>query len=185
MSDTGSALLDEILAERDRIRKALYAPRRMISPRKDKFQIFTRVEPSLEKRKAEALKLRGTISEGKLHTMLNAINGSERDFRKYSAEIPKTSITITQIQTAVCEHFNLTREEMLSEKRIKLIIVPRQISMYLSKVLTTRSLSHIGRLFGNRDHTIVIHAIKKIEKRIVTNQEFANEIKILKDMLKV
>ncbi len=71
--------------------------------------------------------------------------------------------TIDSIQRAAAKHFNISLDELLSKRRARAIARPRQIAMYLSKKLTTRSLPDIGRRFGGRDHTTVIHAIKRIE----------------------
>lgn len=72
-------------------------------------------------------------------------------------------LTIDEIQRAVADYFNLRLAEMLSERRARNIARPRQIAMYLSKQLTSRSLPEIGRRFGGRDHTTVMHAVRKIE----------------------
>ncbi|WP_417462373.1 chromosomal replication initiator protein DnaA [Kordiimonas sp.] len=72
-------------------------------------------------------------------------------------------LTIDEIQRAVADYFNLRLAEMLSERRARTIARPRQIAMYLSKQLTSRSLPEIGRRFGGRDHTTVMHAVRKIE----------------------
>ena len=72
-------------------------------------------------------------------------------------------LTIDEIQRAVADYFNLRLAEMLSERRARNIVRPRQIAMYLSKQLTSRSLPEIGRRFGGRDHTTVMHAVRKIE----------------------
>jgi len=72
-------------------------------------------------------------------------------------------LTIDEIQRVVADYFNLRLAEMLSERRARTIARPRQIAMYLSKQLTSRSLPEIGRRFGGRDHTTVMHAVKKIE----------------------
>jgi len=72
-------------------------------------------------------------------------------------------LTIDEIQRAVADYFNLRLAEMLSERRARVIARPRQIAMYLSKQLTSRSLPEIGRRFGGRDHTTVMHAVRKIE----------------------
>jgi len=71
---------------------------------------------------------------------------------------------IAEIQTVVCNHFDLTHMELISERRHRELVRPRQIAMYLAKQLTLRSLPEIGRHFGGRDHTTVIHAIRTIER---------------------
>lgn len=71
--------------------------------------------------------------------------------------------SVSQIQYAVADHYDVTRPDMLSKRRTKDIVRPRQVAMYLSKMLTGRSLPDIGRRFGNRDHTTALHAVRKID----------------------
>ncbi len=73
-------------------------------------------------------------------------------------------ITVDEIQRAVAEYYNLRLSELLSARRSRNIARPRQVAMYLAKQLTERSLPEIGRRFGGRDHTTVIHAVRKIEE---------------------
>jgi chromosomal replication initiator protein len=73
-------------------------------------------------------------------------------------------VTIEEIQRRVAEHYNIRYADMLSARRARIIARPRQVAMYLSKQLTTRSLPEIGRKFGGRDHTTVMHAIRRIEE---------------------
>ena len=87
--------------------------------------------------------------------------------------------TIDQIQKKVAEHFNIKISDMHSARRSRTIARPRQIAMYLSKNLTTRSLPEIGRKFGGRDHTTVIHAIKKVEELKKNDSNFTEDIEIL------
>jgi chromosomal replication initiator protein len=72
-------------------------------------------------------------------------------------------VTIDEIQRAVSAHFDVKQIDLISERRAVAIARPRQIAMYLAKRLTTRSLPEIGRKFGNRDHSTVIHAVRRIE----------------------
>src|SRR6056297_260975 len=87
-------------------------------------------------------------------------------------EEPK-EINIALIKNIIVDYYNLKKEDMTSKKRTQKIAFPRQIAMYLSRELTDLSLPHIGEEFGGRDHTTVIHAYNKIEKRIEEDQEFA------------
>ena len=75
-------------------------------------------------------------------------------------------VKIEDIQKLVASRYNVSRSDILSERRTAAVVRPRQIAMYLSKVLTLRSLPEIGRRFGGRDHTTVLHAVRKIEKAI-------------------
>ena len=72
-------------------------------------------------------------------------------------------VKIEDIQRAVARHYNVSRADMLSSRRTANVVRPRQIAMYLAKTLTLRSLPEIGRRFGGRDHTTVLHAVRKIE----------------------
>tara|TARA_B100001123_G_scaffold437313_1_gene569235 strand:- start:45 stop:1415 length:1371 start_codon:yes stop_codon:yes gene_type:complete len=87
--------------------------------------------------------------------------------------------TIDQIQKKVAEHFNVKISDMHSARRSRTVARPRQIAMFLSKNLTTRSLPEIGRKFGGRDHTTVIHAIKKIQELIKNDSNLSEDIEIL------
>jgi chromosomal replication initiator protein len=84
--------------------------------------------------------------------------------------------TIANIQAAICKHFTMTRNELLSERRTKEVVYPRQIAMYLCKTLTPRSLPEIGRRFGKRDHTTVLHAVRKIKDLIRRDWQVAYDV---------
>lgn len=88
--------------------------------------------------------------------------------------------SVCLIQKVVCQHFGINRLDMLSVRRTKDIVMPRHIAMYLSKAGTERSLPYIGGKFGGRDHTTVLHAIKKIEAMIGKDAVFAEQIEALK-----
>ncbi len=93
-------------------------------------------------------------------------------------------IRIEDIIKIVSRHFGVSKPDILSQRRHRSVVWPRQIGMYLAKQLTARSLPEIGRRFGNRDHTTVLHAIRKIESAIDNNQRLREEIDDLKKMLK-
>ncbi|AGH50786.1 chromosomal replication initiation protein [Sphingomonas sp. MM-1] len=88
-------------------------------------------------------------------------------------------ITIDEIQRRVCEHYRIKQSEMASSRRAREVARPRQIAMYLAKQLTPRSLPEIGRRFGGRDHTTVIHAVKQIEKLRQTDAELDADVRLL------
>ena len=88
--------------------------------------------------------------------------------------------TIDQIQRAVCAEFNMSRSELIAQRRTAATVMARQVAMYLCKTLTVRSTPEIGRHFSNRDHTTVLHSIKKIENLIARDQMFASQIETLK-----
>ncbi|HET9902639.1 MAG TPA: chromosomal replication initiator protein DnaA [Xanthobacteraceae bacterium] len=92
-------------------------------------------------------------------------------------------VKIEDIQRAVARHFNVSRADMLSSRRTANVVRPRQIAMYLAKTLTLRSLPEIGRRFGGRDHTTVLHAVRKIEGLADKDQGLAQELELLKRML--
>jgi chromosomal replication initiator protein len=92
-------------------------------------------------------------------------------------------VTIDEIQRRVAEHYNIRLSEMTSDRRARAVARPRQVAMYLAKQLTTRSLPEIGRKFGGRDHTTVIHAIRKIEELKLTDPSLAEDVELLRRML--
>ena len=97
--------------------------------------------------------------------------------------VNETNITIDNIQTLVCKYFKISKNEMLSSRRSRYLVRPRQVAIYLSKTLTTKSLPEIGREFSNRDHTTVIHSVKTIEKLKSDNNEISNGISYLKNQI--
>jgi chromosomal replication initiator protein len=92
-------------------------------------------------------------------------------------------VKIEDIQRVVARHYNVSKADLLSSRRTRTIVRPRQIAMYLAKVLTPRSLPEIGRRFGGRDHTTVLHAVRKIEGLIQGDMTLADEIDLLKRMI--
>jgi len=92
-------------------------------------------------------------------------------------------VKIEDIQKLVASRYNVSRSDILSERRTAAVVRPRQIAMYLSKVLTLRSLPEIGRRFGGRDHTTVLHAVRKIEKALGEDNALSDEVELLKRML--
>ena len=85
-------------------------------------------------------------------------------------------ITVDEIQKAVCEHYGLKQADLLSQARTRAIARPRQVAMYLAKTLTPRSYPDIGRRFGNRDHTTVLHAVRQIERFRVEDPAIAGDV---------
>ena len=92
-------------------------------------------------------------------------------------------VTIEEIQRKVAAHYTLRMNDMLSQRRARAVARPRQVAMYLSKTLTSKSLPEIGRKFGGRDHTTVIHACKTIEKLKDTDAQIAEDLELLRRML--
>jgi chromosomal replication initiator protein len=92
-------------------------------------------------------------------------------------------VTIEEIQKQVAEHFNIRIADMHSARRARAVARPRQVAMYLAKQLTSRSLPEIGRKFGGRDHTTVMHAVRKIEELRATDSGFSEDVDLLRRML--
>jgi chromosomal replication initiator protein len=102
------------------------------------------------------------------------------------SDILRTSerkVTIEEIIRKVAEHYNLRMTDLISARRARVVARPRQIAMFLSKSLTSKSLPEIGRKFGGRDHTTVIHAVKKIEELKLVDVQVADEVEILRRTL--
>ncbi|MFQ6018128.1 MAG: chromosomal replication initiator protein DnaA [Kiloniellaceae bacterium] len=92
-------------------------------------------------------------------------------------------VTIEEIQKRVAEHFNVRVADMHSARRARAVARPRQVAMYLSKQLTSRSLPEIGRKFGGRDHTTVMHAVRKVEEIRAVDSGFSEDVDLLRRML--
>ena len=97
--------------------------------------------------------------------------------------ISENNVTIDLIQTEVCKFFRISKNEMLSSRRSRYLVRPRQTAIYLSKSLTSKSLPEIGRYFSNRDHTTVIHSVKTIDKLRKTDNELNINIDSLKNKI--
>jgi len=97
--------------------------------------------------------------------------------------LPENKVTIDKIQTIVCKFFKISKNEMLSSRRSRYLVRPRQTAIYLSKILTSKSLPEIGREFSNRDHTTIIHSVKTIEKIKSCDIEMADNIDKLKNQI--
>ena len=92
-------------------------------------------------------------------------------------------ITIDEIQNKVSNYYNINTEDLISSRRLRSFARPRQVSMYLAKKLTSRSLPEIGRKFGGRDHTTVIHAVKKIDQLKSENEKFDEDVSVLTQII--
>ena len=97
--------------------------------------------------------------------------------------LTENRVTIDLIQTIVCKFFKISKNEMLSSRRSRYLVRPRQTAIYLSKILTSKSLPEIGREFSNRDHTTIIHSVKTIEKLKKQTPEMINDINKLKNQI--
>ena len=92
-------------------------------------------------------------------------------------------VTIEEIQRRVAEHFSMRLTDMSSARRARAVARPRQVAMYLAKQLTQRSLPEIGRRFGNRDHTTVMHAVSRVGELMIRDTSFAEDVELLRRML--
>ena len=97
--------------------------------------------------------------------------------------LTENNVTIDSIQTIVCKFFKISKNEMLSSRRSRYLVRPRQTAIYLTKILTTKSLPEIGREFSNRDHTTIIHSVKTIEKLREKNSDMNDNINKLKNII--
>ena len=97
--------------------------------------------------------------------------------------LSENNVTIDLIQSTVCKFFKISKNEMLSSRRSRYLVRPRQAAIYLTKILTSKSLPEIGREFSNRDHTTIIHSVKTIEKLIKEDAELSGNIDNLKNKI--
>lgn len=131
--------------------------------------------------------LEGAVNRLLAHATLTGgvldIPAAEEAIRDLIRHREPRRVKIEDIQRLVANHYNVSRADILSSRRTATVVRPRQIAMYLAKSLTLRSLPEIGRRFGGRDHTTVLHAVRKIEGMVTNDQELAVEIDHLKRML--
>jgi chromosomal replication initiator protein len=131
--------------------------------------------------------LDGAVNRLLAHASLNGapllMETAERAIRDLVRTPEPKKIKIEDIQKLVASHFNVSRADILSSRRTATVVRPRQIAMYLSKLLTPRSLPEIGRRFGGRDHTTVLHAVRKITGLVTSDGTLSEEIELLKRML--
>jgi len=92
-------------------------------------------------------------------------------------------VTVEEIQRKVSEHYNIRLSDMIGPKRVRTYARPRQIAMYLAKQMTSRSLPEIGRRFGGRDHTTVMHGVKRIEELMALDSQIADDLELLRRAL--
>jgi len=92
-------------------------------------------------------------------------------------------VTVEEIQRKVSEHYNIRLSDMIGPKRVRTLARPRQMAMYLAKQMTNRSLPEIGRRFGGRDHTTVMHGVRRITELMGTDSQIADDIELLRRAL--
>jgi chromosomal replication initiator protein len=131
--------------------------------------------------------LEGAINRLLAHSKLNAtavtLEMAEREVRDLIRPMEPKRIKIEDIQRVVARQYNVSRSDLLSSRRTANVVRPRQVAMYLAKTLTLRSLPEIGRRFGGRDHTTVLHAVRKIEALVGKDTTLQDEVESLKRQL--
>lgn len=108
------------------------------------------------------------------------VNIVEEIERSLIIRAPSGDPRIALIQRAVCLHFGVTRNDMLSQRRSRIVARPRQVAMFLARHMTRHTLPEIGRRFGGRDHTTVIHAVNKVSALIAADEVFARDIELVR-----
>jgi chromosomal replication initiator protein len=131
--------------------------------------------------------LDGAVNRLLAHTILAgaplSIEAAEAAIRDLIRVREPKRVKIEDIQKLVATHFNVSRADILSSRRTANVVRPRQIAMYLAKTMTLRSLPEIGRRFGGRDHTTVLHAVRKIEDLVSKDSALNQELELLKRLL--
>jgi chromosomal replication initiator protein len=123
------------------------------------------------------------LAHNKLTGLPVTMDMAERAVRDLVRPQEPKRVKIEDIQRVVARQYNVSRADLLSSRRTANVVRPRQIAMYLAKTLTLRSLPEIGRRFGGRDHTTVLHAVRKIEGLVGNDAVLAEEVEILKRLL--
>ncbi len=123
------------------------------------------------------------LAHSKLTGQTVTLEMAEREMRDLIRPAEPKRVRIEDIQRVVARQYNVSRADLLSSRRTANVVRPRQVAMYLAKILTLRSLPEIGRRFGGRDHTTVLHAVRKIEALAGNDTAFAEEIEGLKRQL--
>jgi chromosomal replication initiator protein len=123
------------------------------------------------------------LAQNKLTGQPVTLEMAEREMRDLIRPAEPKRVRIEDIQRIVARQYNVSRADLLSSRRTANVVRPRQVAMYLAKILTLRSLPEIGRRFGGRDHTTVLHAVRKIEALTGNDTAFAEEIEALKRQL--
>jgi len=131
--------------------------------------------------------LEGAVNRLLAHSKLTGqpvtLEMAEREMRDLIRPAEPKRVRIEDIQRVVARQYNVSRADLLSSRRTANVVRPRQVAMYLAKILTLRSLPEIGRRFGGRDHTTVLHAVRKIEALTGNDTALAEEIEALKRQL--
>ena len=168
---------------------------KIIKSKSDELQLFYSNQINITKEIQEFLSNEIRTSIRELVGALNRIVSFSRIYNKIPSipevriilkdllNLSENKVTIDSIQTIVCKFFKISKNEMLSPRRSRYLVRPRQTAIYLSKILTSKSLPEIGRSFSNRDHTTVIHSVKTIDKLKKEDNELNINIGILKNKI--
>jgi len=168
---------------------------KIVKARSEELKLYYsgQVNISVEIQKFISTEIRGSIRE--LVGALNRVVSFSRIYNKAPTisetkvilkdllNLSENKVTIDLIQTLVCKFFKISKNEMLSSRRSRYLVRPRQTAIYLSKLLTSKSLPEIGRSFSNRDHTTVIHSVKTIERLRKEDSELNVNIDSLKNKI--
>jgi chromosomal replication initiator protein len=131
--------------------------------------------------------LEGAVNRLLAHSTLNGspltVEAAETAVRDLIRMHEPKRVKIEDIQKLVASHYSVSRADILSSRRTAVVVKPRQVAMFLAKILTLRSLPEIGRRFGGRDHTTVLHAVRKIEGLCGSDSTLREELELLKRML--
>ena len=150
------------------------------------------VPPQVLEYLAKSITHNGRDLEGAINRLLahNTLSGhpvtlemAEREVRDLIRPQEPRRVKIEDIQRVVARQYNVSRSDLLSARRTANVVRPRQVAMYLAKTMTLRSLPEIGRRFGGRDHTTVLHAVRKIEALVAKDAALADEVELLKRQL--
>lgn len=125
--------------------------------------------------------------EGALNTLVARVGGDIARLTLDEAQailrphlsVNERKVTVDMIQKTVAEHYALKQADLISERRARAVARPRQVAMWLAKQITTRSLPDIGRRFGGRDHTTVLHAVRRIESLKAEDPAIARDVDVL------
>ena len=134
---------------------------------------------------AQVVATNGRDLDGALNRLWNAsaFAGAELAIADLVGTREPRRLRIEAIQKVVATHYNVSKHDLLSARRTRAIVRPRQIAMYLAKTLTPRSFPEIGKRFGGRDHTTVLHAVRKVEELASGDHVLAEEIELLKRLI--
>ncbi len=168
---------------------------KIIKSKTDELELFYSNKISITKEIQEFISQEIRTSIRELVGALNRIISFSRIYNKVPSisevrvilkdllNLSENKVTIDFIQTIVCKFFKISKNEMLSPRRSRYLVRPRQTAIYLSKMLTSKSLPEIGRAFSNRDHTTVIHSVKTIDKLRKEDNELNINIDSLKNKI--